>query len=66
MPHLQVEENGLVTLNKSIESKTNGKFDWPVWTRFLYGSDHEGSVGVASFEEKDILTWAVTRYRCAA
>lgn len=65
MHHLQVEEKGLVTLNKSIEDKKTGKFEWRAWTQFLYGDKHEGSEGVVSFEEQHILTWAVTRYRWA-
>lgn len=69
MPHLQVEEKGLITLNKSLEKKSGpdaGKFDWPAWTQFLFGGEREGSEGMASFEEKEILSWAVTRYRWAA
>ncbi|KAI3436749.1 hypothetical protein D9Q98_006162 [Chlorella vulgaris] len=62
---LQVEEKGLITLNKSLEAKESGKFDRNVWTDFFYSNDVHGSGSVVDFEEKEILDWAVRRYRWA-
>ncbi|KAI3436748.1 hypothetical protein D9Q98_006162 [Chlorella vulgaris] len=59
---LQVEEKGLITLNKSLEAKESGKFDRNVWTDFFYSNDVHGSGSVVDFEEKEILDWAVRRY----
>jgi hypothetical protein len=65
-PPSQVEEKGLITLNKSLEDKKSGKFDRLKWTEF-FDSDHaDGNGTVVDFEEKEILGWAVLRYRWAA